>query len=339
MSVLMPTEVQLDKLVYHTPIKEKGYHKSIITYSDKIKEVILQTPPLELKGLNDGFELKITKNKKQANFYTILRSLEHVSINTMTNNSESWFGKNIPQNKLKSMFRSCLYSPDTINGEFTLRLKKDKHIQIYNSKKQLTTIDEIKPEDNLLCLLKINGILFGKNTSKLDIRIVQIRVCPEPTKLPQGCNVNNDSDEESVSDYDSDMDNDFNFTRTVPNVVPNVVHKSEEIEEIDDNVRKVDYVIPESLAKMQELDIQKNDHESFPEPVVESIVDSVISAVTSVMSGGEEEEEEIVQPIIDSDFDAILKNLRVKMANAASDGDLRRIEEIACEIVQLKASK
>jgi len=330
MSVLMPTEVQLDKLVYHTPIKEKGYHKSIITYSDKIKEVILQTPPLELKGLNDGFELKITKNKKQANFYTILRSLEHVSINTMTNNSESWFGKNIPQNKLKSMFRSCLYSPDTINGEFTLRLKKDKHIQIYNSKKQLTTIDEIKPEDNLLCLLKINGILFGKNTSKLDIRIVQIRVCPEPTKLPQGCNVNNDSDEESVSDYDSDMDNDFNFTRTVSDVV----HKSKEI---DDNVRTVDYVIPESLAKMQELDIQKNDHEPVVDSVVDSVIDSVVSAVTSVMSGGEEEE--IIQPIIDSDFDAILKNLRVKMANAASDGDLRRIEEIACEIVQLKASK
>jgi len=248
----------------------------------------------------------------------------------MTNNSESWFGKNIPQNKLKSMFRSCLYSPDTINGEFTLRLKKDKHIQIYNSKKQLTTIDEIKPEDNLLCLLKINGILFGKNTSKLDIRIVQIRVCPEPTKLPQGCNVNNDSDEESVSDYDSDMDNDFNFTRTVSDVV----HKSKEI---DDNVRTVDYVIPESLAKMQELDIQKNDHEPVVDSVVDSVIDSVVSAVTSVMSGGEEEE--IIQPIIDSDFDAILKNLRVKMANAASDGDLRRIEEIACEIVQLKASK
>ena len=32
MSVLMPTEIRLDKLNYRTPVKEKGYHKSSISY-------------------------------------------------------------------------------------------------------------------------------------------------------------------------------------------------------------------------------------------------------------------------------------------------------------------
>jgi len=354
MSVLMPTEIKLDKLIYHTPVKEKGYHKSLITYSNE--SVILQTPPLELKSLDNGIELNIQKNKKQERLYTIIRSLELNATKVMTNNSKEWFGQEIPHSKIKTMFRSCLLNPETINGSFSIRFRKDRHIQIYNDKKQITTEDDLNCStnnskgisDNLLCLLKINGILFGKNTAKLDIRIVQIKVCPPVPKLPQGCNVSNDSDCESESDYDSDMD-DFDFVN-------------------NENVRNVAITLPTKLAPA--LAHIQSKPEPEPEPETENIVGNIINTVTEMVTGpvpsdeevGEEaeevaeeveaeevEEDEMIQPqapplidpttsnssLVNQDFESRLLHLRNKMADCVKVNDFRGVELIACEIVQL----
>ena len=44
----------------------------------------------------------------------------------MAINSKKWFGREAPIEKMKTMFKSCLVNPETINGDFTIRLRKDK---------------------------------------------------------------------------------------------------------------------------------------------------------------------------------------------------------------------
>ena len=65
-NVLMPTEVKLGKLNYGTPVAEKGYHKSSVTYDNN--QVLIQTPPLTLVESDPkNIVMSITKNKKQEN--------------------------------------------------------------------------------------------------------------------------------------------------------------------------------------------------------------------------------------------------------------------------------
>jgi hypothetical protein len=376
MSVLMPTEVRLDKLKYETPVKQKGYHKSLISYGELTEEsVLLQTPLLKLK-LNDplsnnGINLVISRNKKQSKFYSILKSLEYDAIKTMVNNSKKWFGRQATVEKIKTMFKSCLVNPETMNGDFTFKVRKDRELQIYNSKKQITNEDDlVNSKNNLLCLLKINGILFGRNTAKLDIRIVQIRICPEPPKLPKGCNVTNDSDNESEneSDIDSDMD-DFDFepkeeTRDVQVELPVKyleTNKPQSDSTAPSERAQSDSTAPErqsetepivtKQAESEEEDIDEHIQPQVPPQIPEpeegveeegveeeggGVVDQIVETVTNLVSGTDTEQE--FKSVAESDFETRLSSLRTELAKCVADNDTQRVEEIACEIVQLKLS-
>jgi len=338
----MPNEVKLDNIIYHTPIKEKGYHKSLITYDDE--SILLQTPPVSLNNLDNGINLTLNRNKKHSVLYNMLRSLEVGSNKSMSENSKVWFGKHIPLEKIQTMFKSCLVNPETLNGSFNLRLKKDKQLQIYNSKKQITTLDELKKGVELICILKINGILFGKNTAKIDIRVVQVRVCPEIPKLPKGCNVIESDNEESGSDYDSDMDDcDFN---DIKNNYGDNEDEGETTNEVRNEVRNVDITVPTTDRKQKIVEppaltiktpiIERTQDEGNDKEEEQEEENEVSKVLTTVI--GDIKPKSSKSSIVENEFQERLLLLRKEMKDCVTNGDLDRIEEIACEIVQLKNS-
>ena len=48
--------------------------------------------------------------------------------------------------------------------------------------------------------------------------------------------------------------------------------------------------------------------------------------------------EGVVQSITETDFETRLNSLRAELAKCVADNDTKKVEEIACEIVQLKLS-
>lgn len=287
----LPNEIDLKKLNYTKPIAEKGYYRSIVKYDEGNDELLIQTPPLLIKNIDDtSIELEIIKNKKHENIYKILRSLEELSISNIYNQSPEWFGKQIPIEKIKLMYKSYFFNPETLNGNFIVRFKKHKKLKIYDDDKNEVDINNISIGNNVVCILYINGLLFGKSSSKLDIRIFQMKLIPEPPKL-EGCQVDeNDSDIEEEDnkeeeDYDSDMDDNYNF-----------------------------------------------------EPLVEDTLQEAIPPDTKEEEVVKEEEEK-EEDIKISEFELRLNVLRDELKKYSSEGNMDRVEEIACEIIQLKKSK
>jgi len=68
------------------------------------------------------------------------------------------------------MFKSSIHCPLEIDSPFIFRVKK---------------VSALDVEQNypVICLIKIDGIIFGRNSSTLDMSVIQVKVV-RPEKLP-----------------------------------------------------------------------------------------------------------------------------------------------------------
>ena len=178
-----PKEFSVDNLNYGSPQKEGGHHRSPVIYGDSNSSLVLQSAPLKLLKISaNALELEITdkSTNRSKQFYHALVQLELHAIKTIHENSQHWFGKTIPVDKIKQMYRSCVYPPLSMNGDVIIRLKITRDVRVFNENKDMITIEDLNEMDKdtirLSCLCRIDGLLFGRNATKLDIKITQIKV-------------------------------------------------------------------------------------------------------------------------------------------------------------------
>ena len=187
MEPLAAKELDLSNLHYDFPQKHSGYHLSPITYNKEA--LVIQSPPLELITKNKnvvelGFGRKTSEGSKK--FYHSIYQLEQYTIKTISESSKNWFGREIPFEKVRQMYKTCIHPPKTIDGNTTLRLRLSNNFKISTDENEDLDIETVNLKNiRFYCICKIDGLLFGKNTTKLDIKIMQMRaVLPKVQKPP-----------------------------------------------------------------------------------------------------------------------------------------------------------
>lgn len=164
MTVYTTSELDLGSCVYTRPEKFDNYHKSFINVNG-VKGFVLQSPKVVLRNSTDSYlEFLVSRNKdRHRDFYNIISHLEDTAIIQTTEKSKEWFNSKISRDQVETMFRSCIHRPLDINDSYILRVNK---------------VAGLDAEVNfpIVCLLKIEGIVFGKNTFTLDIKVVQTKV-------------------------------------------------------------------------------------------------------------------------------------------------------------------
>jgi hypothetical protein len=170
-SVYTIREVNSGSCTFTKPEKFAGFHKSFINMNGS-KGFILQTPKLVLRdSVPTSFDLLISRNKdRHREFYNTISHIEDTAILQITQNSEEWFGKKISRDQVETMFRSSIYRPLDINDPFIFKVNK---------------VSELNIEQNypVICLIKIDGIIFGRNSSTLDMKVLQVKVI-KTEKIP-----------------------------------------------------------------------------------------------------------------------------------------------------------
>ena len=248
-SVYTMRELNLELCTFMKPEKFTGYHKSFISVNGSVngeKGFILQSPKLILRNsTNSYFEFLISRNKdRQKEFYNIISHLEDSAIVQISQNSGEWFGREIKRDQVETMFRSSIHRPLEINDPYILRISK---------------VGDLDCEVNypVVCLIKIDGIIFGRNSSTLDMKIVQIKVM-KTEQIPSADEFIDHTHQVSVekpfyNDNASVVPNDFTgkrpapITTDLPSVVENELEEKSEpplenLKERQNMIEKIDEV-------------------------------------------------------------------------------------------------
>jgi hypothetical protein len=156
-------EIDLKTCNFSKPELVGEVRKSYMTLNNH-RGIIIQTPKLTLRNMTENVvELLVSRNRdRNREFYHILSHLEDIAITTIAQNSKEWFEKTITKEQIELMFRSSIQCPLKIDDSFIIKIIKAKELNI-------------EPNYQVVCLLKIDGILFGRSSSKLDMKIIHAK--------------------------------------------------------------------------------------------------------------------------------------------------------------------
>lgn len=251
-SVYTMREINLETCTFTKPQKFDGYHESFVSI-DGSNGFILQSPKLILRNSTSSyFEFLVSRNKdRHREFYNILSHLEDSAIVQSFQNSGEWFGRDIKREQVETMFKSCIHRPLEINDPYVLRISKVGNI-------------DVEINYPVVCLIKINGILFGKNTSTLDMKVVQIKLI-KTEKIPS----NDDCIEQNSNEQ---TPNEKPFYNDNASVVPHSFSHCSEQKKTNTDLQ----VIKEPEID-EEFNIEKP--EEKPEKTIDSIKCEIMKAI------------------------------------------------------------
>jgi hypothetical protein len=161
--ICTPKEIDLKTCTFSKPELVGEYRKSCMMLNDH-KCIIIQTPKLTLKNMTEHIvELLISRNRdRNREFYHMISHLEDIATTTIARDSKEWFGNNITKEQIEQTFKSSLQSPLKIDDPFIFKIMKTKDLNI-------------EPNYQVVCLLQIDGIIFGRSSSKLDMKIIHAK--------------------------------------------------------------------------------------------------------------------------------------------------------------------
>ena len=212
----MAKEFNTDLIVFTKPQKEDTYYRAKMTFGNQ-DPVILQTPPLSLVS-RDGTLLELSlsdRSAKSIRFYEQISRVDDLALRTLSNQSESWFQKKIPMDKLKTMYQPCV-APTQVPTINHLRFRLAKNLRIFqDSPDTEISFGELQNLGcRVSCILRFEGILIAGGRARLDVRVAQIltvrpKEATEPPKKP----------EEPAVEYDSDAGCTFDPCPAPPHAV------------------------------------------------------------------------------------------------------------------------
>lgn len=293
-SVYTIREINLESCSFTSPEKFIGFHKSFVNMNGS-RGFIIQTPKLVLRDSTDSsFDLLISRNKdRHKEFYNIISHLEDAAILQIVQNSATWFGKKISKDQVETMFRSSIHRPLEINDPFIFKVNKIPNL-------------EIEQNYPVVCLIKIDGIIFGRNSSTLDMKVLQVKVI-KTEKIPSEDGAlrqevsqqpekpfYNDNVSVAPSNYMPMQSN--NTQSNTHSNIPSIIEETSEVERVLDDNEKIISLVPEPVS----------DH--VPEPELDHVPDHMPESVPSK--------------------DLSMETLKCALMKAVVEGDFERVREL-----------
>ena len=304
-SVYTMREINLELCTFTKPHKFDGYHESFININGD-KGFVLQSPKLILRNSTSSyFEFLISRNKdRHKEFYNILSHLEDSAILQSSQNSGDWFGREIKRDQVETMFRSCIHRPLEINDPYILRISKTGNL-------------DVEINYPVVCLIKFDGIIFGKNTSTLDMKIIQIKVI-KTEKIPSEDDYldqqNIQNEKPFYNDNASVIQHSFTDKRPTPIITEEKKVENESI-----------------IEKIDELGENQIDEIVNAEKLIEKITDEMVeppSPVKSVKTIKSTTTQPVFLPI-QHDTPVSVDSIKCDIMKAMADNDFQRVKELS----------
>lgn len=213
MDTYLVDNYSIENISFGKPKKHGEYFISKVKYSENSKntDLIVQFPKMklisELKN-TPNVELEFIKNKYYKSVFDFLSKLEDHVTGSIFKNSEEWFGKKIPLEKINIMYNKCLKAPRNSESECTMNfvLKKGVHVFVDHKQNDID-IDEFKINSTVECMSKLKYILFLKDKSYPVWEFVVLKLHKKINKVPKYGFI-----EEEINNSDNEIDEtDYSF--------------------------------------------------------------------------------------------------------------------------------
>ena len=246
-------DVDISEINYMNPEKINQSYFASMNYSNKSQPLYIQTPKLKCKtnisDLKDKkipyLEVEVPRDKMY--IYDFLLSLDDNNIKKTVENSQEWFGKEIPLEAIDDMYKRTTrpFKKNTLPS-IRLRLptiKNDIKCGVYNQHRVFVGLDQVTDNSDVVIILHIRGLKILKTTYYCDCYISQIKVFQE---LEAKYNI---IPEYSIVEDDTEEDTD--------NIFSEEIYYSEQ-EKMKEEKMKEEKMKIQEKAKMEKLQEIKN---------------------------------------------------------------------------------
>jgi len=212
MEIHLVDTVDLEKISMNKPKKNGLYMVSKPKYSDN--ELMIQMPKmnLSLESQEENTQVFLDfLNKKEYSkkVYDFLNTLDSKIILNIFKNSEEWFGKKIPMEKLTEMYSGTLINIFSESNE-TERKETSTRIKVNINKKETSLIDkknnelelsDYKNNSTVECICRLKYIVFSKDKCVPVWEIVVMKLIVKVNRVPKNAFIEDNSDNDSIEEY------------------------------------------------------------------------------------------------------------------------------------------
>jgi hypothetical protein len=212
MEIHLVDTVDLEKISMNKPKKNGLFMVSKPKYSDN--ELMIQMPKmnLSLESQEENTQVFLDfLNKKEYSkkVYDFLNTLDSKLILNIFKNSEEWFGKKIPMEKLTEMYSGTLINIFSDSNE-TERKETSTRIKVNINKKETSLIDkknnelelsEYKNNSTVECICRLKYIIFSKDKCVPVWEIVVMKLIVKVNRVPKNAFIEDNSDNDSIEEY------------------------------------------------------------------------------------------------------------------------------------------
>lgn len=137
----------------------------------------------EMTYSNEGNDLEVLCTSDHAN---LVHEIDHAICNTISENSEAWFGKNITYDQLERMYRPTLQG-----GRNPRQLFKSCSFKAFDN--DTKPIEKLPPSGSGIFIIKLDGVKFEEKVCEAQWSVVQAKEClpsvpPPPVVSPMFVN-------------------------------------------------------------------------------------------------------------------------------------------------------
>ena len=183
-------------------------------YFCKIKNKAIQFPKMKIINSNSkNMELEFINDKLyNKEVYNFLSKLDYLIVETISTNSEQWFGKSIPIDSIGSMYNKFIKAPRTSENGCSIKLdfkirKSGLETELIDKNNNSIDLDCFVVNNFAECISQLKYIIFSKDTCYITWEILVAKLyTPRKIKVKKygfipdvdDKVIHSDSDEESI---------------------------------------------------------------------------------------------------------------------------------------------
>jgi len=203
--------LNINDIIYKKPEKFNKSYYAFANYKDEkniIQQIKIQTAYFKVCK-----DLKYNKNKcildvqfindvNSSNFYKLINELDEFNITTAVKNSENWgFNDTLDQLNADELYKTSLKFSKNSDDKPCLRLNVDlkddlPYIGVFDKIGQKKTIDDIKINQKIKCIIEYIGLQFGTDTFTSVFKLKQLKIYDEEICDTENLSLFIDTDDE-----------------------------------------------------------------------------------------------------------------------------------------------
>lgn len=187
--IIPDSDYNFSKITLATPhaIQGGAYFTKIL---DSQNDLYIQTPKCKTKQgfVRSGKKMHIDLifDKYNEQFIEWFENLEVTLQKLIYANRDKWFHDDIDLDDIENAFinvirtyKSGHYNLIRVNGESPRMISGSSHINIFDEHENKLSIEDVKQDNNMVCILQLHGIKFTPKTFQVFIQVKQIMVVNE----------------------------------------------------------------------------------------------------------------------------------------------------------------